>query len=104
MSFTVFKLGSMAKAQLILEGDLNTRYFHSVGNGRHRKKLTHSLVQDEGTIEGHEERKSYMANYYRKIVWGTRKKRVLNRWHSSCFRFLMFPMRKKPILLCLFRG
>ena len=48
-----------------MEGDSNTRYFHSVTNGRHRKKLIHSLVQDEGTIEGHEQFKSYITNYYK---------------------------------------
>jgi hypothetical protein len=48
-----------SKSQFILEDDANTRYFHSVANGRHRKKLIHSLVQDEGTIEGHENLKSY---------------------------------------------
>jgi hypothetical protein len=41
-----------SKSKFILEGDSNTRYFHSVVNGRHRKKRIHSLVQDEGTIEG----------------------------------------------------
>jgi hypothetical protein len=43
-----------SKSQFILEGDANTRYFHSVANGRQQKKLIHSLVHDEGTIEGHE--------------------------------------------------
>jgi mannosylglycoprotein endo-beta-mannosidase len=41
-----------SKSKFILEGDSNTRYFHSVANGRHRKKRIHFLVQDEGTIEG----------------------------------------------------
>ena len=41
-----------SKTQFILQGDSNTRYFHSIANGRHRKKRIHSLVQDEGTIEG----------------------------------------------------
>jgi mannosylglycoprotein endo-beta-mannosidase len=54
-----------SKSQFILEGDANTRYFHSVANGRHRKKLIHSLVQDEGIIEGHEYLKSYITNYYK---------------------------------------
>ena len=40
-----------SKAKFFLEGDSNTRYFHSVANGRHRKKRIYSLVQDEGTIE-----------------------------------------------------
>jgi hypothetical protein len=47
----------------------NTRYFHSVSNGSHRKKLIHSLVQDEGTIEGHEQLKLYITNYY-KVFFG----------------------------------
>jgi hypothetical protein len=32
------------KSQFILEGDLNTRYFHSIANGRHRKKRIYSLL------------------------------------------------------------
>jgi hypothetical protein len=56
-----------SKAQFLLEGDANTRYFHSVANGRHRKKLIHSLVQEEGTIEGHEQLKSYITSYYKKL-------------------------------------
>ena len=54
-----------SKSKFILEGDSNTRYFHSVANGRHRKKRIYSLVQDEGTIEGHEQLKSYITNYYK---------------------------------------
>src|SRR5438105_2235216 len=53
------------KAQFILEGDSNTRYFHNVANGRNRKKLIHFLQQDEGTIEGHEQLKSYITKYYK---------------------------------------
>jgi hypothetical protein len=49
----------------LLEGDSNTGYFHSVANGRHRKKLIHSLVQDEGLIEGQEQLKSYITSYYK---------------------------------------
>jgi mannosylglycoprotein endo-beta-mannosidase len=54
-----------SKSQFILEGDANTRYFHSVANGRHRKKLIHSLVQDEGMIEVHENLQLYITNYYK---------------------------------------
>jgi hypothetical protein len=46
---------------------LNTRYFHSVANGRCQKKLIHSLVQDEDTIEGHEQLKSYITNNYKNL-------------------------------------
>ena len=51
-----------SKAQFLLEGDSNTRYFHRVANGRHRKKVIHSLNQDEGMIEGQSELKSYITN------------------------------------------
>jgi hypothetical protein len=54
-----------SKAQFILEGDSNTRYFHGMANGRHRRKRIQSLVQDEGQIEGHEQLKSYITNYYK---------------------------------------
>jgi mannosylglycoprotein endo-beta-mannosidase len=56
-----------SKSQFILEGDANTRYFHSVANGRHRKKRIHTLVQDEGIIEGQEHLKSYITNYYKNL-------------------------------------
>ena len=56
-----------SKAQFILEGDSNTRYFHSIANGRHRKKRIHSLLQEEGTIEGEENLKSYITNYYKSL-------------------------------------
>jgi hypothetical protein len=59
-----------SKSQFLLEGDSNTRYFHSVANGRHRKKLIHSLVQEEGVIEGHEQLKSYITMFY-KGLFGT---------------------------------
>ena len=32
-----------SNSQFILKGDSNIRYFHGVANGRHRKKLIHSL-------------------------------------------------------------
>jgi hypothetical protein len=43
-----------SKARFVLEGNSNMRYFHSVANGRPRKKLIHSLAQEQGVIEGHE--------------------------------------------------
>ena len=56
-----------SKSQFILEGDSNTRFFHSLANGRHRKKRIHSLIQDEGLIEGQEQLKSYITNYYKNM-------------------------------------
>ena len=40
-----------SKAKFILQGDSNTRYFHNVANGRHRKNLIHSLHQEDGLVE-----------------------------------------------------
>jgi hypothetical protein len=54
-----------SKAQSLLEGNMNTRYFPSVANGRHMKKLFHSLVQEEGTI------------YYHKWLFGVLKESTL---------------------------
>jgi hypothetical protein len=56
-----------SKSQFILEGDSNTRYFHSIANGRHRKKRIHSLIQDEGTIEGPDNLKNYITAYYKNL-------------------------------------
>ena len=52
-----------SKADFILMGDSNTRYFQLVANGRHRKKCIYSLQQDEGRIEGQEELKKYITDY-----------------------------------------
>jgi mannosylglycoprotein endo-beta-mannosidase len=54
-----------SKAQFILEGDSNTRYFHGIANGHHRRKHIQPLVQDKGRIEGHEQLKLYITNYYK---------------------------------------
>jgi hypothetical protein len=56
-----------SKSKFIIEGDSNTRYFHSVANERHRKKCIHSLVQDDGMIEGLDNLKSYITNYYKNL-------------------------------------
>ena len=54
-----------SKAQFILEGDSNTKYFHSILNGRHRKKRIYSLLDEDRTIEGQDQLKSYITNYYK---------------------------------------
>jgi hypothetical protein len=38
-----------------------------VANDRHRKKRIHTLVQDEGTIEGQNNLKAYITNYYKNL-------------------------------------
>ena len=39
-----------SKVQFSFEADSNTRYFHNVVDGRHRKKVIHYLHQDDGFI------------------------------------------------------
>jgi hypothetical protein len=46
---------------------VDPKYFHGVVNDRHKKKHIHSLVQKEGTIEGHAQLKSYITNYYKSM-------------------------------------
>ena len=44
----------ISKEKELLEGDSNTKYYHSKANGRRRKNRIVSLHQDEGVIEGQE--------------------------------------------------
>ncbi|XP_073367868.1 uncharacterized protein [Aegilops tauschii subsp. strangulata] len=60
-----------SKADFTLMGDSNTRYFQLVANGRHRKKCMYSLQQEEGRIEGQEELKKYITNYYKSLFGAT---------------------------------
>jgi mannosylglycoprotein endo-beta-mannosidase len=82
-----------SKSKFILEGDSNTRYFHSVANGRHRKKSIHSLVQDEGAIEGLDNLKSYITNYY-KNLFGSPKEGNFYMDGTERRTFPKFPLRK----------
>ena len=56
-----------AKTKELLEGDNNTKYFQLVANGKRRKTRILRLEQEEGVIEGEENLKSYITNYYRKL-------------------------------------
>jgi hypothetical protein len=56
-----------AKEKELLEGDNNTRYYHSKANGRRRKTLIVSLNQDEGLIECQENLKRYITDFYKKL-------------------------------------
>lgn len=41
-----------AKVRKVVQGDVNTQFFHMIANGKHRKKRIFQLEQDEGTILG----------------------------------------------------
>jgi len=56
-----------AKVKDVILGDNNTRYFHLVANGKHRRKLIFSLDQDEGKIEGQHNLKNYITNFYTEL-------------------------------------
>jgi hypothetical protein len=46
------KWARRAKVKYIQQGGSNTKYFHLIANGKHRKKKKIQLEQDEGTIVG----------------------------------------------------
>jgi hypothetical protein len=48
-------------------GDNNTKYYHLIANGKHRKKHIFSLDQEEGKIEGNEAIKNYITEFYKKL-------------------------------------
>ena len=61
------KWAQRAKVKHIQEGGNNTRYFHIIGNGRHRKKRIFQLEQDEGTIVGENNLKVFISEYYKRL-------------------------------------
>jgi hypothetical protein len=61
------KWAQRAKVKHVQEGDDNTRYFHLIANGKHRRKKIFQLEQDEGTIVGQENLKVYILEYYKKL-------------------------------------
>lgn len=56
-----------AKVKNIQQGGDNTKYFHLIANGRHRRKTIFQLEQDEGTIIGQENIKNYISEFYKKL-------------------------------------
>jgi mannosylglycoprotein endo-beta-mannosidase len=59
-----------AKVKTLLEGDANTRFFHLVANGKHRKQHIFKLENDQGVVVGDDCLKSHITNYY-KNLFGT---------------------------------
>jgi hypothetical protein len=54
-----------SKAKHLLEGDSNTKYFHLLANGRHRKNRIYQLEDVGRTISGDEELKKYNTPFYK---------------------------------------
>lgn len=47
-----------AKVKTLLEGDNNSKFFHLVANGKHRKQCIFKLEQEDGIVVGDEQLKS----------------------------------------------
>ena len=56
-----------AKVKSLLEGDANTRFFHLVANGKHRKQHIYRLEDDQGVVVGDDCLKSHITNYYKSL-------------------------------------
>jgi hypothetical protein len=61
------KWAQRAKVKHVQEGGDNTKYFHLVANGKHRRKRIFQLEQEEGTIMGQENLKNYITEYYKNL-------------------------------------
>jgi hypothetical protein len=62
-----------SKSNMLLQGDNNTKYFHMVSNGKHRKSQIFELSDGDRTIRGNEPLKPYITDYYKKVVWTFRR-------------------------------
>ncbi|WVZ96120.1 hypothetical protein U9M48_041796 [Paspalum notatum var. saurae] len=56
-----------AKVKNLLEGDANTKFFHLIANGKHRKTRIFNLDQEGGTITGDVVIKKYITKYYKNL-------------------------------------
>jgi hypothetical protein len=55
------------KSNRPLQGESNTKYFHMVANGKHRKSQIIELSDEDQMIRGNEPLKSYIMDYYKKL-------------------------------------
>jgi hypothetical protein len=56
-----------AKVKTLLEGDANTRFFHLVANGKHRKQHIYRLEDDNGVVVSSDRLKCHITNYYKNL-------------------------------------
>ena len=56
-----------AKVKTLLEGDDNTRFFHLVANGKHRKQHIYKLENDQGVVVGDDQLKSHITQFYKNL-------------------------------------
>jgi hypothetical protein len=79
-------LTTKSQIKLVLEGDLNTKFFHSIANNRYRKNIIHSIeINGQVTFE-QVEIKTYIFNYYKLLLGTNETRRVTlnsNLWSNS---------------------
>jgi len=56
-----------AKVKDLLEGDANTKYYHLLANGRHRKTHIFQLEDGNNIISGDAQLKMHITNYYKNL-------------------------------------
>ena len=56
-----------AKVKHLLEGDANTKYYHLLANGRHRKTRIFQLEDGHNVIDGDAQLKQHITNYYKSL-------------------------------------
>jgi hypothetical protein len=54
-----------AKTNNLLQGNMNTKYFQLLTNGKHRKIRIYQLEDDTKIIEGDSDLKKYITTYYK---------------------------------------
>jgi hypothetical protein len=69
LSAELTKLHREEELYWLTQGDNNTKYFHLLANGRHRKTQIIQLQQEEGIIVENDNLKNYITNYY-KFLFG----------------------------------
>jgi hypothetical protein len=52
----------------LLYGDSNTKYFHLVANGKHRKTRIFQLEEDDHLIRGDDQLAKYITDYYQGLL------------------------------------
>jgi mannosylglycoprotein endo-beta-mannosidase len=56
-----------AKVKHLLEGDANTKYYHLLANGRHRKPRIFQAEDDDNILTGDAQLKEHITSYYKTI-------------------------------------
>jgi hypothetical protein len=92
------KWAQRAKVKHVQEGGNNTKYFHLIANGKHRRKKIFQLEQDEGTIVGEQNLKVYISEYY-KGLFGPPDKNFFTMTESETSDSLQLSKEENSILI-----